>query len=77
MRHTFPVVTIVLYVFGHGLGNPFLNVEKIAKLASAFMVMMFILVNACVIIFTGDVSTMVQSAVSIPCVSVCTQLLVF
>ena len=48
--HLTPVVTIVLTCLVMGLVILFLNVEKIAKLASAFMVMMFILVNACVII---------------------------
>ncbi len=45
-----PVVTIVMTCFLMALVILFLDVEKIAKLASAFMVMMFILVNACVIV---------------------------
>ncbi|MDT0538660.1 amino acid permease [Croceitalea sp. P059] len=45
-----PVVTILMTCFLMVLVILFLDVEKIAKLASAFMVMMFILVNACVIV---------------------------
>ena len=45
-----PVVTILMTCFLMALVILFLDVEKIAKLASAFMVMMFILVNACVIV---------------------------
>jgi amino acid transporter len=45
-----PVVTIVITCFLMALTILFLDVEKIAKLASAFMVMSFILVNTCVII---------------------------
>jgi amino acid transporter/nucleotide-binding universal stress UspA family protein len=49
-RYLTPVVTIVMTCFAMALVILFLDVEKIAKLASAFMVMMFILVNACVIV---------------------------
>ena len=45
-----PVVTIIMTCFLMAMVILFLDVEKIAKLASAFMVMMFILVNACVIV---------------------------
>lgn len=45
-----PVVTITMTCLVMALTILFLDVEKIAKLASAFMVMSFILVNACVII---------------------------
>ncbi len=45
-----PVVTIAMTCLMMALTILFLDVEKIAKLASAFMVMSFILVNACVII---------------------------
>ncbi len=49
-KYLTPVVTIAMTCFVMGLVILFLDVEKIAKLASAFMVMMFILVNACVIV---------------------------
>lgn len=49
-KHLTPVVTIIMTCTVMGLVIVFLDVEKIAKLASAFMVMMFIFVNACVII---------------------------
>lgn len=49
-KYLTPVVTIVITCVVMALVILFLDVEKIAKLASAFMVMMFILVNACVII---------------------------
>jgi amino acid transporter len=45
-----PVVTIAMTCVVMALTILFLDVEKIAKLASAFMVMSFMLVNACVII---------------------------
>ncbi len=45
-----PVVTIIMTCVFMALAILFLDVEKIAKLASAFMVMSFILVNTCVII---------------------------
>jgi len=45
-----PVVTIVMTCVLMALTILFLDVEKIAKLASAFKVMSFMLVNACVII---------------------------
>ena len=45
-----PVVTIILTCVFMALAIVFLDVEKIAKLASAFMVMSFMLVNTCVII---------------------------
>lgn len=45
-----PVVTIVLTCSLMALVITFFEVEKIAKLASAFKVMMFILVNGCVIV---------------------------
>ena len=45
-----PVVTITMTCVAMALTILFLDVEKIAKLASAFMVMSFMLVNACVII---------------------------
>ena len=37
----------------------YVDVIKIAKLASAFKITMFIAVNACVIVLRGDWSTMV------------------
>lgn len=49
-RYLTPITTIILTCFVMALAIIFLDVEKIAKLASAFMVMMFISVNACVII---------------------------
>ncbi|MGB5273312.1 MAG: amino acid permease [Flavobacteriaceae bacterium] len=49
-KYLTPVVTIVMTCFVMALVILFLDVEKIAKLASAFMVMMFVLVNACVIV---------------------------
>ncbi|WP_394974450.1 amino acid permease [uncultured Croceitalea sp.] len=49
-KYLTPVVTIIMTCFLMTLVILFLDVEKIAKLASAFMVMMFILVNACVIV---------------------------
>lgn len=45
-----PVVAIVLTCGMMAIVIMTMNVEKIAKLASAFMVMMFILVNLCVIV---------------------------
>ncbi|MCB0609838.1 MAG: amino acid permease [Lewinella sp.] len=49
-RFLTPVATILLTCGVMAAVILFLNVEKIAKLASAFTVMMFVLVNACVII---------------------------
>ena len=49
-KYLTPVVTIMMTCVVMALVILFLDVEKIAKLASAFMVMMFIFVNACVII---------------------------
>ncbi len=49
-KYLTPVVTIIMTCVAMGLVIIFLDVEKIAKLASAFMVMMFILVNASVIV---------------------------
>ncbi|MCB0474074.1 MAG: amino acid permease, partial [Flavobacteriaceae bacterium] len=49
-KYLTPMVTIAMTTFVMALVILFLDVEKIAKLASAFMVMMFVLVNACVII---------------------------
>jgi len=49
-KYLTPVVTIIMTCVAMALVILFLDVEKIAKLASAFMVMMFIFVNACVII---------------------------
>ena len=49
-KYLTPVVTIIMTCVVMGIAILFLDVEKIAKLASAFMVMMFISVNACVII---------------------------
>lgn len=49
-RYLTPVATIILTCVVMGLVIVFLDVEKIAKLASAFMVMMFISVNASVIV---------------------------
>lgn len=49
-KYLTPVVTIIMTCAVMALVILFLDVEKIAKLASAFMVMMFILVNACVIV---------------------------
>ena len=49
-KYLTPVVTIVMTCIMMALVILFLDVEKIAKLASAFMVMMFVSVNACVII---------------------------
>ena len=49
-KYLTPVVTIIMTCVTMALVIIFLDVEKIAKLASAFMVMMFILVNVSVII---------------------------
>jgi amino acid transporter/nucleotide-binding universal stress UspA family protein len=49
-KYLTPVVTIIMTCVVMALVILFLDVEKIAKLASAFMVMMFVLVNACVIV---------------------------
>ncbi len=49
-KYLTPVVTIIMTCTVMALVILFLDVEKIAKLASAFMVMMFIFVNACVIV---------------------------
>jgi len=49
-KYLTPVVTIIMTCVVMALVIIFLDVVKIAKLASAFMVMMFIFVNACVII---------------------------
>ena len=49
-KYLTPVVTIILTCVAMALVILFLDVEKIAKLASAFMVTMFILVNLCVIV---------------------------
>jgi APA family basic amino acid/polyamine antiporter len=49
-KHLTPVTSILLTAFIMIMVILFLDVEGIAKLASAFMVMMFVLVNICVII---------------------------
>ena len=49
-KYLTPVVTIVITCIVMAMVILFLDVEKIAKLASAFMVMMFITVNASVIV---------------------------
>ncbi len=49
-KHLTPVATIIMTGVVMALVILFLDVEKIAKLASAFMVMMFISVNASVIV---------------------------
>ncbi len=49
-KYLTPITTIIMTCAAMALVILFLDVEKIAKLASAFMVMMFILVNACVIV---------------------------
>ena len=49
-KYLTPVFTIVMTCVVMAFVILFLDVEKIAKLASAFMVMMFVSVNACVII---------------------------
>ena len=49
-KYLTPVVTIFITCITMALVIFFFDVEKIAKLASAFMVMMFISVNACVIV---------------------------
>ena len=49
-KYLTPVVTIIMTCFIMALVILFLDVEKIAKLASAFMVMMFVAVNAAVIV---------------------------
>ncbi|MCB9326948.1 MAG: amino acid permease [Lewinellaceae bacterium] len=50
-RFLTPFVTIIVTGVVMALVILLLDVEKIAKLASAFQVMMFVMVNACVIIF--------------------------
>ncbi len=49
-KYLTPIITIIMTCVTMALVIIFLDVEKIAKLASAFMVMMFILVNVSVII---------------------------
>ncbi len=49
-KYLTPTVTIIITCFVMALVILFLDVEKIAKLASAFMVMMFMVVNAAVIV---------------------------
>ena len=49
-KYLTPITTIIMTCLVMVMVILFLDVEKIAKLASAFMVMMFISVNACVII---------------------------
>lgn len=49
-KYLTPITSILLTAFIMVLVILFLDVEGIAKLASAFMVMMFVLVNVCVII---------------------------
>ncbi len=49
-KHLTPVATIILTCLAVAIAILFLDVEKIVKLASAFMVMMFMSVNGCVII---------------------------
>ncbi len=49
-KYLTPVITIILTCVAMALVILFLDVEKIAKLASAFMVMMFVSVNGCVIV---------------------------
>ena len=49
-KYLTPVMTIIITCIVMALVILFMDVEKIAKLASAFMVMMFVLVNACVIV---------------------------
>ena len=49
-KYLTPVVTIIMTCVVMALVILFLDVEKIAKLASAFMVMMFVIVNAAVIV---------------------------
>lgn len=49
-RHLTPITTILITCCVMALVIIFLDVEKIAKLASAFKVSMFIIVNACVIV---------------------------
>ena len=51
-----PIVTIILTCLVMALVILFLDVEKIAKLASAFMVMMFVSVNASVIVLRETAS---------------------
>ena len=50
IKYLTPVWSIIITCATMGLVILFLDVEKIAKLASAFMVMMFISVNFCVVI---------------------------
>jgi len=49
-KYLTPVVTIIITCVVMALVILFLDVERIAKLASAFMVMMFVVVNAAVIV---------------------------
>lgn len=49
-KHLTPTATIIMTCAVMALVILFLDVEKIAKLASAFMVMMFIIVNAAVVV---------------------------
>lgn len=50
-KYLTPVTTVIITCGIMALIIIFMDVEKIAKLASAFMVMMFMVVNACVIVF--------------------------
>ncbi len=65
-RYLTPISTIILTCFVMALAIIFLDVEKIAKLASAFMVMMFISVNACVIILRETATQWYKPAYSSP-----------
>ncbi|WP_439152629.1 amino acid permease [Winogradskyella sp.] len=65
-KYLTPVVTIVMTCLVMAIAILFLDVEKIAKLASAFMVMMFISVNACVIILRETATQWYQPAYQSP-----------
>ena len=65
-RYLTPISTIILTCFVMALAIMLLDVEKIAKLASAFMVMMFISVNACVIILRETATQWYKPAYSSP-----------
>lgn len=65
-RYLTPVATIVITCAVMGLVIYFLEVERIAKLASAFKVMMFIAVNACVIVFRETAVQWYQPAYKSP-----------
>ena len=65
-KYLTPVVTIILTCAAMAIVITFFEVEKIAKLASAFMVMIFISVNGCVILLRETAVQWYQPAYKSP-----------